>query len=104
MYRCIREAVEALTALAPSLAEAVKTIWAKAFVILDGILLPIDRIAATTPCYSGKDKRHGMNVQVLTDSFGPRVTSASPMSTADSTASWVRSGRASEWRTAPCTS
>lgn len=32
--------------------------------IPDGALLPIDRIAADTPYYSGKHKRHGMNVQV----------------------------------------
>ena len=49
VYRYIREAVEALSALAPSLAEAMRTIRAKAFVILDGTLLPIDRIAADTP-------------------------------------------------------
>jgi hypothetical protein len=47
------------------------------FVILDGTLLPIDRIAADTPYYSGKRKRHGMNVQVLTDPFG-RLLWASP--------------------------
>ncbi|KMS66699.1 transposase, partial [Streptomyces viridochromogenes] len=32
------------------------------FVILDGTLLPIDRIAADRPFYSGKHKKHGMNV------------------------------------------
>ncbi|WP_053666576.1 IS5/IS1182 family transposase [Streptomyces sp. MMG1121] len=76
-YRYIREAVEALAALAPSLDEAMTTIRAKAFVILDGTLLPIDRIAADAPYYSGKHKRHGMNVQVLTDPFG-RLLWASP--------------------------
>ncbi|WP_394427165.1 transposase family protein [Streptomyces sp. SGAir0957] len=76
-YRYIREAVEALAALAPSLAEAMRTIREKAFVILDGTLLPIDRIAADTPYYSGKHKRHGMNVQVLTDPLG-RLLWASP--------------------------
>lgn len=50
----------------------------KAFVILDGTLLPIDRIAADAPYYSGKHKRHGMNVQVLTDPFG-RLLWASPV-------------------------
>ncbi|MFE3389989.1 transposase family protein [Streptomyces anulatus] len=70
VYRYIREAVQALAAIAPSLAEAMRTIRQKAFVILDGTLLPIDRIAADTPYYSGKHKRHGMNVQVLTDPFG----------------------------------
>ncbi|GGV58038.1 transposase family protein [Streptomyces spectabilis] len=77
VYRYIREAVEALAALAPSLVEAMTTIRAKAFVILDGTLLPIDRIAADAPHYSGKHKRHGMNVQVLADPFG-RLLWASP--------------------------
>ncbi|MFF5284505.1 transposase family protein [Streptomyces sp. NPDC013171] len=76
-YRYIREAVDVLAALAPTLAEAMKTVRTKAFVILDGTLLPIDRIAADTPYYSGKHKRHGMNVQVLTDPFG-RLLWASP--------------------------
>jgi hypothetical protein len=62
VFRYIREAVESLAALSPTLAEAMRTIREKAFVILDGTLLPIDRIAADTPYYSGKHKRHGMNV------------------------------------------
>lgn len=77
VFRYIREAVDVLSALAPSLAEAMETIRAKAFAILDGTLLPIDRIAADTPYYSGKHKRHGMNAQVLTDPFG-RLLRASP--------------------------
>lgn len=56
VFRYIREAVEVLSTLAPTLAEAMKTIRTKAFVILDGTLLPIDRIAAHTPYYSGKHK------------------------------------------------
>ncbi len=36
----------------------------KAYVILNGKLLPIDRVAADQPYYSGKHKRLGMNVQV----------------------------------------
>lgn len=47
-----------------------RTIRTKAFVILDGSLLPIDRVAADTPYCSGKHKRHGMNVQVLADPLG----------------------------------
>ncbi len=77
VYRYIREAVEVLATLAPTLREAMTTARAKAFVILDGTLLPIDRIAADTPYYSGKHKRHGMNIQVLTDPFG-RLLWASP--------------------------
>ncbi|GAA3487840.1 hypothetical protein GCM10018987_19210 [Streptomyces cremeus] len=77
VYRCVREAVHALAELARSVAEAMRTASAKAFVILDGTLPPIDRIAADTPYCSGKHKRHGMNVQVLTDPFG-RLLWASP--------------------------
>ena len=54
-----------------------KTASTKAFVILDGTLLPIDRIAADRPFYSGKHKKHGMNVQVITDPAG-RLLWASP--------------------------
>lgn len=41
VYRYIREAVEALPTLAPTLTEAMRTIREKTFVILDGTLLPI---------------------------------------------------------------
>ncbi|MEV6619040.1 transposase family protein, partial [Streptomyces sp. NPDC051051] len=58
-------------------AETVRSASSKAFVLLDGTLLPIDRIAADRPYYSGKHKRHGMNVQVLADPFG-RLLWASP--------------------------
>lgn len=60
-----------------TLADAVRTASTKPFVILDGTLLPIDRIAADRPFYSGKHKKHRMNVQVLTDPFG-RLLWASP--------------------------
>ncbi|MFE5117726.1 transposase family protein [Streptomyces sp. NPDC056669] len=69
-YRYIAEAVDVLAALAPTLAEAMKTASTKAYVILDGTLLPIDRIGADRPFYSGKHKKHGMNVQVITDPVG----------------------------------
>ncbi|WP_432033582.1 IS5 family transposase [Streptomyces antibioticus] len=76
-YRYVNEAVELLAALAPTLAEAVRAASMKAFVILDGTLLPIDRIAADRPFYSGKHKKHGMNVQVIADPKG-RLLWASP--------------------------
>ncbi|MEU6896214.1 transposase family protein [Streptomyces sp. NPDC046557] len=88
VYRYIREAIEVLCVLAPSLDEAMETARTKAFVILDGTLLPIDRIAVDTPYYSGKHKRHGMNVQVLTDPFGRLLWASAtlPGSTHDLTA------------------
>ncbi|GAB2824857.1 hypothetical protein GCM10027073_63340 [Streptomyces chlorus] len=48
-YRYVAEAVEVLAALAPTLAEAARTASMKAFVLLDGTLLPIDRIAVDRP-------------------------------------------------------
>ncbi|MET9153773.1 transposase family protein [Streptomyces griseoflavus] len=69
-YQYVTEAVEVLAALTPTLAEAARTASSKAIVMLDGTLLPIDRIAADRPYHSGKHKRHGMNVQVLADPFG----------------------------------
>ncbi|MFI1976873.1 transposase family protein [Streptomyces wedmorensis] len=76
-YRYVTEAVDLLAALAPGLTDAVRTASAKAYLLLDGTLLPIDRIAANQPFYSGKHKRHGMNVQVIADPFG-RLLWASP--------------------------
>lgn len=63
-YRYITEAVNLLAALAPTLTEAARAASTKAYVILDGTLLPIDRITADRPFYSGKHKKHGMNVQL----------------------------------------
>ncbi|MGW9031224.1 transposase family protein [Streptomyces sp. NPDC055722] len=76
-HRYVTEAVGVLVSLAPTLQQAMAVAARKAFVILDGTLLPIDRIAADRPFYSGKHKRHGMNVQVLTDPVG-RLLWASP--------------------------
>ncbi|MET7458450.1 transposase family protein [Streptomyces sp. NPDC005574] len=70
VHRYIREAVGLLAALAPTLEQAMTTVRKKAYVILDGTVLPIDRIAADQPYYSGKKKHHGMNVQVLADPAG----------------------------------
>lgn len=76
-YRYVTEAVDLLASRAPSLTDAVRTASTKAFVLLDGTLLPIDRIAADRPFYSGKHKKHGMNVQVIADPLG-RLLWASP--------------------------
>jgi hypothetical protein len=53
----------------------------KAFVIIDGTLLRIDRVGMASgrdrPYYSGKHKCHGVNVQVIADPAG-RLIWASP--------------------------
>jgi DDE superfamily endonuclease/Helix-turn-helix of DDE superfamily endonuclease len=75
--RYVAEAVGLLAEHAPDLAAAVRAAARKAFVILDGTVLPIDRIAADRPYYSGKHKKHGMNVQFVADPAG-RLLWASP--------------------------
>ena len=51
--------------------------------ILDGTLIAIDRLADQKPYYSGKHKRHGVNVQVIADANGQliRACAALPGST-----------------------
>jgi hypothetical protein len=57
-----------------TLADAIDVARGKAYVILDGTLLRIDRVGMTggrdRPYYSGKHKCHGLNVQVLADPAG----------------------------------
>ncbi|MFE7276736.1 transposase family protein [Streptomyces sp. NPDC057623] len=85
VYRYVQESVDLLAALTPTLDEAMTTARTKALAILDGTLLPIDRIAADTPYYSGKHQHHGI---VLADPFGQLLwaSAALPGSTHDLTA------------------
>ncbi|GIJ34993.1 DDE superfamily endonuclease [Micromonospora sediminimaris] len=62
---------------ADDLATAMDWICRLAYAILDGALIPIDRVADQRPYYSGKHQRHGVNVQVITDAAG-RLVWASP--------------------------
>jgi DDE superfamily endonuclease len=57
---------------APKLRRAVcDAKWAGyAYVTLDGTLIPIDRVAADRPFYSGKHKKHGTNLQVIASPDG----------------------------------
>ena len=63
-----------------------------AYVIVDGTLIPIDRIAKDRPFYSGKHKKHGMNLQVIASPDGDLlwVSGALPGSVHDKRAEWVR--------------
>ncbi|MFF0591376.1 transposase family protein [Streptomyces sp. NPDC003781] len=92
VYRCIREAGGLLASLAPTLEQAMHTICRKAYVIVDGTLLPVDRVAADRPYCSGMKKHHGMNVQVLTDPAGRLlwVSDALPGTVHDLTAARTR--------------
>ena len=81
VFRYVREGVDVLAAVAPTLDQALDLARRKAFVILDGTLLAIDRVGMASghdrAFYSGKHKRHGLNVQVLADPVG-RLVWASP--------------------------
>src|SRR5690625_546715 len=63
--------------MAPTRAQAVEIAAGKAFVILDGTLLRIDRLGMSSGAdrafYNGKHKCHGVNVQVVADPFGRPV-------------------------------
>ena len=87
-WRYIREAVDLLAATAPTLAHAMAGIAHLAYAILDGTLIPIDRVANQKPYYSGKHKRHGVNAQVIADAVGRLrwISAALPGSTHDLTA------------------
>jgi len=62
-----------------------------AYVIIDGTLIPIDRIAADRPFYSGKHKRQGVNLQVIASPDGTIlwVSGQLPGSTHDTAATRI---------------
>jgi len=76
-WRYLREAIDLLAARADDLRAAITRAAALAYAILDGTLIPSDRVANQKPYYSGKHKRHGVNVQVIADAAG-RLVWASP--------------------------
>ena len=60
-----------------ALAEAAKA--GHAYVVIDGTLIPIDRVAADRPFYSGKHRRHGMNLQVISSPAGEILWVSGPL-------------------------
>ena len=92
-WRYVNETVALLAARAPKLRKAVR--HAKkdghAYVIVDGTLIPIDRVAKDRPFYSGKHKKHGMNLQVIASPDGDLlwVSGALPGSVHDKRAEWI---------------
>ncbi|GAA3598531.1 transposase family protein [Streptomyces osmaniensis] len=61
-----------LAALAPGLTKALRSAGAR-YVLLDGTLAECDRIAGGRAGYSGKHRRHGVNLQVVTAPDGTVV-------------------------------
>ncbi|MFJ4806749.1 transposase family protein [Streptomyces murinus] len=62
------------------------------FVIVDGTLIPADRVAADKPYYSQKHRKHGVNVQVVAHPDGTPLwfSRATPGRTHDLTAARAR--------------
>ena len=78
VWRYVREAVDRLAALADDL-RAGERAARLAYAILDGTLVPIDRVTNQKPYYSGKRRRHGVNVQILAEPAGRLVRSSAAL-------------------------
>jgi L-asparagine oxygenase len=61
----VRRATELLSHAADELATAMTGIRRPAYAILDGTLIPIDRVRDQKPRYSGEHQRHGVTVRVI---------------------------------------
>ena len=87
-WRYVDETLDLLASWAPGLREALVGLGEGDFVIVDGTLIPTDRIAADEPYYSQKHKQHGMNVQVIAAPDGTPLwfSRATPGRTHDLTA------------------
>jgi hypothetical protein len=75
-WRYVTETVGLLAARSPTLRQALREAKKAGYgyVVIDGTLIPIDRVAADRPFHSGKHHRHGMNLQVIaTPDGGDRV-------------------------------
>ena len=87
------ETVCLLAARAPKLRKAVRDAKKAgyAYVVVDGTLIPIDRVAADRPFYSGKHKKHGMNLQVIASPTGDILWVSGPLpgSVHDKKAEWI---------------
>jgi hypothetical protein len=92
-WRYVNETVDLLAARAPKLRTAVRDAARAgyAYVVVDGTLIPVDRVAADRPFYSGKHKRHGMNLQVIASPGGDNVWVSGPLPGAvhDMKAQWI---------------
>jgi hypothetical protein len=80
-WRYVNETVDLLAARAPKLRRAVRDAKKAgcAYVVADGTLIAIDRVAADRPFYSGKHKRHGMNLQVISSPTGTILWVSGPL-------------------------
>ena len=80
-WRYVTETTALLAARSPKLRQALRAASkaGHAYLVIDGTLIPIDRVAADRPFYSGKHRRHGMNLQVIASPGGEIVWVSGPL-------------------------
>jgi hypothetical protein len=80
-WRYVTETVALLASRAPKLRRALTSAKnaGHGYVVIDGTLIPIDRVAADRPFYSGKHRLHGMNLQVISAPDGEIVWVSGPL-------------------------
>ncbi len=80
-WRYVTETVALLAARSPRLRDALAAAKkaGHAYVVIDGTLVPIDRIAADRPSCSGKHRQHGMNLQVISAPDGQILWVCGPL-------------------------
>jgi hypothetical protein len=80
-WRYATETVALLAARSPKLRKALQKAKkaGHAYVVIDGTLIAIDRLAADRPFYSGKHRRHGMNLQVIASPDGEILWVSGPL-------------------------
>jgi hypothetical protein len=80
-WRYVNETVTLLAARSPKLRRALAGTKdaGHAYVVIDGTLIAIDRVAADRPFYSGKHRKHGMNLQVIASPDGDIVWVSGPL-------------------------
>jgi hypothetical protein len=80
-WRYVTETTALLAARAPTLRQALRDAskTGYAYLVIDGTLIPIDRVAADRPFYSGKHRKHGMNLQVIASPGGKIVWVSRPL-------------------------
>jgi len=79
--RYATETVALLATRSPKLRKALREAKTAghAYVVIDGTLIPIDRVAADRPFSSGKHRRHGMNLQVIASPDGGILWVSGPL-------------------------
>ncbi len=80
-WRYVTETVALLAARSPKLRQAPRDAAraGHAYLVIDGTVIPIDRVAADRPFYTGQHRRHGMNLQVIASPDGDIVWVSGPL-------------------------